>query len=215
MPRGNAKTGALNAWEADKIRKGVDAKMKGYIAVKPPSLDGLRFDLLPERGPDDDYDMLTPLILQSICETMVKHVCAVEAAAQTCGIPPELAREYHKKGCDDLRSGRWTRMAHYAMMVNGAEGRVKLALLAGVRENPLGWLNSAWLLERQWPQGYSTQNRGEAKDDANAALAALMKSLSAGREEGAPLPTFNPEEIIDVKKSVYDEDADVIDVSEV
>lgn len=207
--RGQAK---LSEEARDEIRRKVNAKLGGYMEVAPPAIECLAPSGLPPRGVDEPPDMLTPLVLQRICEYMSKNLSAVEAAAQSQGLPPELAREYHKRGCNDLRRGAFgTRMAYYAMMVNQAEAQVKAALLQGVRENPLGWLNSAWLLERQWPDGYSLQRvNAQAKNNESEALAAVAKLLEKGRGgEGAPLPVIDVEDVLEKRQVVVDaEEAD-------
>ena len=182
----------LSGKEIAAIRDGVEFELKGYVNVTCDNpLMETDYEKLPPRGPDDDWDMLSPAILKAICDGMINNVCAVETAAQAVGIPPDLARDYADRGCEDLRNGLTTRMAFFAVFVNRIEGKVKQALIQGVKCNPLGWLNAAWLLERQWAPSFSMNQQHYQKAKTASIGDDLNKQLQVAREvKQQPLPTL-------------------------
>lgn len=193
----------LPAWEVDRLRNGIDEELKGYAQVEvidPFAIDASKASLLPPRGPDDEPDLLTPGIVRDIATTIVNSQCALETAAQAAGLPADLARDYAQQGNEDLRHCRSTRKAFFAVIVNKAEAAAKLALIKGVKDNPLGWLGLSWLLERQWPWHF-TQNKAQWEQGRKASIAeAVVKQLEVARTDKAlALPIYEESDIIDAE----------------
>jgi len=205
LARRDSKTTRLNrpltTAEIIQIRDGVNGEMAGYQKVEP--VDALLresdFNTLPPRGADDPYDLLTPSSVKGICEFIANDVCSLEVAAQSVGIPGDLARAWHRQGNQDLARGLTTRLAHFAVFVNRCEGAVQRSYIKGVRENPLGWMGLSWLLERMWPDQF-TPNKSQFKEaQAASFVSEIHEMLEVAREsKQTELPIYRDEDVIDV-----------------
>ena len=183
------------------IRDGVNQELAGYQRVEAVTLLGENdYSSLPPRSKDDPIDLLTPGTVKQMCEFMINDVCSLEVAAQSTGIPGDLARAWQRQGNQDLARGMTTRLAHFAVFVNRCEGAVQRSYIKGVRDNPLGWMGLSWLLERMWPDQF-TPNKSQFKEAQSASFVnELTEMLEVAREEKpTPLPLYREEDIIDAQ----------------
>lgn len=194
--RGSGNHRKLSKAEVTAIRTGVDVEMAGYVAPKPISIEGINYSSMPARGDNDPPDCLTAPLVERLCNLIATDHLNLEVASQCIGIPSDVMEGYMKRGEDDIRAGHLTRMSWFAVLVNRVEGQAKRALLQCVSANPLGWMNSSWRAERQWPMSFSLQRVSQKADKSSSLAEELAKVLSKAAESGgAPLPRFNVEDV--------------------
>lgn len=197
----------LNKADIMKLRTGVDQELAGYVKPEPVVLEDVDYNSIPAKGPLDK-DILTGPIVKAICEDMATTHCSLPVAGRSAGIPEKLMMSYLSKGNEDLENGRLTRLAWFAILVNKAEGQVQKKLIMAVRDNPLGWLNSAHLLDHLWPESFAVQRMGQKVQSTSQFEDELKKQLGVAREDsdvGASLPildleAFNRAVVIDVEQ---------------
>lgn len=188
----------LSAGEIRKLRAGVNEELAGYVLPAPVEVDDLDYDGLPEKTAQDK-DLLTPRNVRAICEDMAKNHVSVFIAGRAIGLPEKVIAAYLERGNDDLANGELgTRMAWFAVFVNRAEGRVQRSLVGSVIANPLGWLNTAHLLDHLWPESFAVQRLSQKVQAPNALNEQLRKQLDDAREGkgGASLPLLD--DVMDV-----------------
>lgn len=190
----------LTAGEVRKLRAGVNEELAGYVLPAPVELDEVDYDAIPAPDPESP-DLLNPRLVKAICEDMAKHHVSVGIAGRAIGLPEKVIHNYLERGNEDLANGNLTRLAWFAVLVNRAEGRVQRSLVGSVIANPLGWLNTAHLLDHLWPESFAVQ-RLTQKVQVNSSLnEQLRKQLDDAREGkgagGAALPLL----VQDVAKS--------------
>lgn len=195
--RGSGSHRKLSPGEMRRIRDGVDMEMAGYVAPVPIDIDGISYTSMPARSDTDPPDCLTARLVENLCKLMATDHLNLEVASQCIGIPYDVMEGYVKRGEEDIRAGHLTRMSWFTVLVSRVEGQAKRAMLAAVSANPLGWMNSSWRLERQWPYSFSLQRVTQKQDKATTLADDLAKVLTKAVENGggAPLPRFDVESI--------------------
>ena len=190
-----------------KLRTGVNQELAGYVPPEAVVLEDVDYSTIPAKTPDDK-DILTGSLVETICKDMARSHCSLPVAGRAAGIPEKLITTYLAKGNEDLENGRLTRLAWFAVLVNRAEGLVQKSLIAAVRDNPLGWLNSAHLLDHLWPEAFAVQRMNQKVQASSQFEDELKKQLGVAREDssvGAGLPiidieAFNKAVVIDVEE---------------
>lgn len=186
----------LSASECRRMRSGVNEELAGYVKPEPVTLEDVDYTNLPARGPEDN-DLLTASIVRSICEDMAASHVSLAIAGRAVGLPEKLVLSYLDRGNEDLSNGFRTRLSWFAVLINRAEGRVQRSLVGSVIANPLGWLNTAHLLDHLWPESFAVQRMGIKAEKTSQLNEELRKQLDAARDGhvGAPLPYIDVESL--------------------
>lgn len=187
----------LSRGEIEDLRNGTSSELAGYVPPPAVELDEVDYSKMPAKGPDD-LDLLSPMIVQRICEHMAANHTSLAVAARVHGLPTRVVEKYLDKGNEELCKGVLTRMGWFAVLVNRAEGKVQTSYVIGMKLNPLGWMNLSWLSEHMWPNDFAIQ-RIAAKHEKTSVLAEqlarLLNDARDGQGGGAPLPFIDVQEI--------------------